>query len=82
MTAPPPPRRPHPPPAGGASFPPPRGLPALVLGTSVSIAMYAIYYSHRQQVVDKAAMREGVERDRERLRSMRKSGRVERREKE
>jgi hypothetical protein len=40
------------------------------------IAMYAIYYSHRQQVVDKAAMREGVERDRERLRSMRKSGRV------
>jgi len=36
--------------------------------------MYAIYYSHRQQVLDKAAMREGVERDRERLRSMRRSG--------
>jgi hypothetical protein len=67
-----------PPPPGGSPFLPPRGLPALVLGATVSIATYAIYYSHRQQVVDRAAMREGVERDRERLRSMRRSRRGER----
>jgi len=43
--------------------------------------MYAIYYSHNQQVVDRATMREGVERDKERLRSMRKKRREEREEK-
>ena len=84
MNPPPPPRRPTPPPpaGGGASpfFLPPRGLPALVFGATVSIAMCAIYYSHNQQVVDRATMREGVERDKERLRSMRRIRRGEKEE--
>eukprot|EP00581_Thalassiosira_minuscula_P028616 CAMPEP_0183755776 /NCGR_PEP_ID=MMETSP0739-20130205/4516_1 /TAXON_ID=385413 /ORGANISM="Thalassiosira miniscula, Strain CCMP1093" /LENGTH=68 /DNA_ID=CAMNT_0025992763 /DNA_START=71 /DNA_END=274 /DNA_ORIENTATION=- len=45
----------------------PRG-PAIVLGVTSSITLYAIFYSHFQQVRDKAVMRAGVERDKERMR--------------
>ena len=45
----------------------PRG-PAVVLGVTTSITLYAIFYSHYQQVSDKAVMRAGVERDKERIR--------------
>ena len=45
----------------------PRG-PIIVLGVTTSITLYAIFYSHFQQVRDKAAMRAGVERDKERMR--------------
>lgn len=42
--------------------------PAIVLGMTTSVTLYAIFYSHFQQVRDKAVMRAGVERDKERLR--------------
>ena len=45
----------------------PRG-PAVVLGVVTSATLYAIFYSHFQQVRDKAVMRAGVERDKERMR--------------
>ena len=45
----------------------PRG-PAIILGVTSSITLYAIFYSHFQQVRDKAVMRAGVERDKERIR--------------
>lgn len=41
--------------------------PAIVLGVTSSVTLYAIYYSHFQQVRDKAVMRAGVERDKERI---------------
>ena len=46
--------------------------PAVVLGLTTSITAYAIFYSHFQQVRDKKVMREGVERDKERIRLKRK----------
>lgn len=49
----------------------PKG-PAIVLGLTSSITLYAIFYSHFQQVRDKAVMRAGVERDKERMRLRRK----------
>ena len=42
--------------------------PAIVLGLTTSITAYAIFYSHFQQVRDKKVMREGVARDKERIR--------------
>jgi hypothetical protein len=49
----------------------PRGGPAVALVVTISAAMGAVYYSHYAQVRDKAVMREGVERDKERVRMMR-----------
>ena len=79
---PPPPRgsiRPPPPPAPRTSgvnrsysFAFPRGFPGLVLAATMSMATFAVYYSHNQQVVDRATMREGVLRDKERIRSSRR----------
>lgn len=46
--------------------------PAIVLGLTTSITAYAIFYSHFQQVRDKKVMREGVARDKERIRLKRK----------
>ena len=43
-----------------------------MLGITSTVTMYAIYYSHFQQVRDKAVMRAGVERDKERLLSKKK----------
>jgi hypothetical protein len=48
----------------------PKG-PAAALGLTTSITLFAIYYSHYQQVNDKAVMRAGVDRDKERLRRKR-----------
>lgn len=45
----------------------PKG-PAIVMGLVSSATLYAIFYSHFQQVRDKAVMRAGVERDKERIR--------------
>ena len=42
--------------------------PAIVLGLTTSITAYAIFYSHFQQFRDKKVMREGVARDKERIR--------------
>ena len=42
--------------------------PAIVLGLTTSMTAYAIFYSHFQQVRDKKVMREGVARDKERIR--------------
>mmetsp|Transcript_14062 Transcript_14062/g.41214 ORF Transcript_14062/g.41214 Transcript_14062/m.41214 type:complete len:80 (+) Transcript_14062:192-431(+) len=50
----------------------PRGGPAIVLGLTSSITIGAIFYSHYSQVRDKAEMRAGVERDKERMRLRRK----------
>eukprot|EP00574_Skeletonema_japonicum_P002869 CAMPEP_0201717950 /NCGR_PEP_ID=MMETSP0593-20130828/3583_1 /ASSEMBLY_ACC=CAM_ASM_000672 /TAXON_ID=267983 /ORGANISM="Skeletonema japonicum, Strain CCMP2506" /LENGTH=64 /DNA_ID=CAMNT_0048208127 /DNA_START=107 /DNA_END=301 /DNA_ORIENTATION=- len=44
----------------------------MVLGLTTSITAYAIFYSHFQQVRDKKVMREGVARDKERIRLKRK----------
>ena len=41
----------------------------IVMGTAITITSFAIYYSHYQQVRDRAVMREGVLRDKERLRA-------------
>ncbi|GAX26819.1 hypothetical protein FisN_9Lu099 [Fistulifera solaris] len=49
----------------------PRGGPAVALMVTVSAAASAVFYSHYAQVRDKAVMREGVERDKERVRMMR-----------
>lgn len=45
----------------------PKG-PAIVMGIVSSATLYAIFYSHFQQVRDKAVMRAGVDRDKERIR--------------
>lgn len=42
--------------------------PIIVMSTVITITACSIYYSHYQQVRDKAVMREGVMRDKERLR--------------
>mmetsp|Transcript_14348 Transcript_14348/g.21480 ORF Transcript_14348/g.21480 Transcript_14348/m.21480 type:complete len:82 (+) Transcript_14348:102-347(+) len=49
----------------------PKG-PAVVLGLTTTVALYAVFYSHFSQVRDKAVMREGVERDKARMRYKRK----------
>ena len=53
---------------GRSGFLPTRGGPALVLGLVVATSIAAVIYSHESQVRDKAIMRMGVERDKERLR--------------
>jgi len=47
--------------------------PAIVLGITTSVTLYAIFYSHFQQVRDKAVMRAGVDRDKERMRAKRQA---------
>jgi hypothetical protein len=64
-------KRPAPP------LPPPRrspfrGGPAIAIGLATGSAIGAIVYSHYAQVRDKAEMRAGVERDKERLRMRKK----------
>ena len=54
----------------------PRG-PAVVLGVTTSVTLYAIFYSHFQQVQDKAVMRAGVERDKERIRLKKEERRIQ-----
>jgi len=49
----------------------PRGGPLLAIGGVVSFAAAAAWYSHYAQKRDKAVMRAGVERDKERLRVLR-----------
>ena len=49
----------------------PRG-PAVILGVTTVATVGAIIYSHYSQVRDKAIMREGVERDKERMRAKRR----------
>lgn len=50
---------------------PSRG-PLVVLGVTCTVTVGAIIYSHYSQVRDRQVMREGVERDKERLRIKRK----------
>ena len=50
----------------------PRG-PAIVLGLTTGVTISAIIYSHYSQVRDKAVMREGVVRDKERMRMKRRA---------
>ena len=42
--------------------------PKIALGITSSITLSAIVYSHYSQVRDKQVMKEGVERDKERIR--------------
>jgi len=49
-----------------------RGGPIIAVGLTTACAIGAITYSHYSQVRDKAEMRAGVERDKERLRLKRK----------
>ena len=44
------------------------GGPAIAVGFTTTICVGAVIYSHYAQVRDKADMRAGVERDKERLR--------------
>jgi hypothetical protein len=50
----------------------PRGRPAVTLGIVSLIAMSAVAYSHDAQVREKEVMRAGVERDKERVRRIRR----------
>lgn len=50
----------------------PRGRPAVTMLVVVAGSISAVAYSHYAQVRDKAVMRAGVERDKERLRRIRK----------
>ena len=59
----------------------PRG-PAITMALVVTAAAGAVAYSHYAQVRDKAIMREGVERDKERLRMLRQKQRQERLQRE
>lgn len=56
------------------SFLPRRG-PAVALLVTISATTGAVYYSHYAQVRDKAVMRQGVERDKERMRQIRRQKR-------
>jgi hypothetical protein len=56
----------------------PRGGPAVAVVVAVTAFASAVGYSHYQQVRDKAVMKAGVERDRERLRMLRDQRKRER----
>eukprot|EP00934_Nitzschia_sp_Nitz4_P000695 Nitzschia sp. Nitz4//scaffold202_size38995//3001//3204//NITZ4_007625-RA/size38995-processed-gene-0.43-mRNA-1//-1//CDS//3329541363//695//frame0 len=58
----------------------PRGGPAVVMGLTTAAAIGAIIYSHVAQVDERKAMREGVERDKERLRQERRMRRLQEQE--
>jgi PET assembly of cytochrome c oxidase, mitochondrial len=53
-------------------LPLPSGGPAIALGVATMACIGAVYYSHYSQVRDRDVMRAGVERDKERLRSMKR----------
>jgi len=55
----------------------PKGGPAITIGIVTLFTIGAIGYSHYTQVRDKAVMREGVERDKERLRARRRQRKEE-----
>ena len=59
-----------------------RGGPTVILGVTTIGAVGAIIYSHYAQLRDKAEMRTGVERDKERLRLKRKMQRESERQQE
>jgi hypothetical protein len=46
--------------------------PKIVVGLTSAITLGAVFYSHYSQVQDKATMRAGVERDKERMRMKRR----------
>ena len=51
----------------------PRGRgPAVAFGLVIGVSIGAVVYSHYAQVRDKNVMKEGVERDKERLRMLRR----------
>ena len=56
----------------------PKGGAARVLGVVVTMTAGAVAYSHYAQVAEKAVMRAGIERDKERLR-LKKQRRLEER---
>ena len=53
----------------------PRGGPARVMGVVSIMAIGAVFYSHDSQVRDRETMKEGVQRDKERVRQKRKEKR-------
>lgn len=55
----------------------PKGGPAIAMGSAITMALSAIVYSHYQQKRDKAVMRAGVNRDKERLKAGRKQRKKE-----
>lgn len=58
----------------------PRGRgPVLTMGVVVGASVGAVVYSHYAQVRDKTVMKEGVERDKERIRMKRKQRKQEER---
>jgi PET assembly of cytochrome c oxidase, mitochondrial len=59
---------------------PKRGGPPWIVGVVAVGTVGTIYYSHYAQVRDKAVMRAGVERDKERLRVMRRQQQKEQQE--
>jgi hypothetical protein len=48
------------------------GGPLAVVAVTTMLALGAIYWSHYSQIQDKAVMRQGVERDKERMRLRRR----------
>jgi hypothetical protein len=66
-----------PPPKRGLFWFLPRRGPALTMGIVTFIASGAVAYSHYAQVREKEVMRAGVERDKERVRRIRKKKREE-----
>ena len=55
----------------------PKGGPAIAIGVATFATISAIGYSHYAQVRDRAVMRAGVERDKERLRANRQRKKAE-----
>jgi hypothetical protein len=53
----------------------PRGGPAYAMGFVLTASVGAVWYSHYAQVRDRAVMKAGVERDKERLRAMKQKQR-------
>lgn len=51
----------------------PRGGAAVAIGSTTAAAVGAIVYSHVSQVEERKVMRAGVERDKERLRYLKKT---------
>ena len=51
--------------------------PKIVLGMTSLVAMGAVYWSHYSQVQDKATMKEGVVRDKERVRMKKRMRKIE-----
>ena len=54
----------------------PKGGAAVAVGVGAAAVLGAVFYSHYAQVRDKAVMKAGVERDRERLKILREQRRL------